>query len=315
MCGGFAETDDEVPARWKECNDPRGRAGCVAIARLSASAALINGFARQETPIQEMKLVRDKGTGDSPTYTWTAPSETEVVTCALFGCPPLVQLSGSIDASGKATAEITNFEQCALRVSQFAPVVSSLTVPSLLLEGAEPSGRLWSSVQNRAFVEQCSDRNASGCPRNLIMLAVGCWAYGPTALIAASRLVDADPTELIDSDPWIVPEGGCADELAGRTCVTSPATATRPAQLGSCRGSTCAQRCVESADCCPPGTQDAGAEDAGADAADAGAGSDGCSQECLCPKSTAKRAGTPYVGQCGERGSDFPIDSMDCQFE
>ena len=351
--GDWTRDDD----RWAECTDPDGGERSCRATTLGfvTAAALTQGFG-----VPEMKITRSDQSGVA-VHSWIAPEQAVTVVCALFGSPPSFQPSETRkDASGKPVIEMTNFRESVLVWRAFASDRSSATIADLLGPAAgsipreldpapqEERGSLGSSVFALGCGTQSQgsgSRYSAGCPRPTTSLSFGCWAYGPTEIVAASLTFSVDPSEQA-SQGWVLGEGECADmehgePTDGRACVL-PLPEGVPQYIpffGTCRDGQCVNRCARDEDCCPTilRTAGSGAGGSGGLTTSTGVGGaggmtstgvggsgglttstgdgGGCPEVCLCPKlGRTGPQGRPFVGQCGAPADGDLIDSEACTF-
>jgi hypothetical protein len=142
-------------------------------------------------------------------FTWSPPSGVRIASCALFGCTPIV-----------ADGAITNYAQCVLR---------SYT--------AQPPGPIVDTVDfqvNRGKREPAR------------LLALGCWLYDQSSLIAATPLEPVSTSEIPNAGQIVqltCPSGSNLDDM--QSCpLPSPL-----AGLGVCVDCKCTARCLSDSDC------------------------------------------------------------------
>lgn len=258
---------------------PGSTAGCrVPRYGQPPDGSLIHGFSASE-----LTLFRNRS-GAATVFTWSAPEHTEWVQCALFACTP------EFLAVDDNTQTIANYSSCVLADESEPPM------------GSFNLGDLHRRV---VWVHYLPQR-----------LAVGCWAYGMTGILAASRLETVGLDEL-PAIPELWSGDGCASGgQNGLACEVSD----RAGWLGSCDKTICRRRCNNATDCelMSPLTPDSGLDAAAPESNDAGLdGEDGdapdvqkdaaprpCSHECV-PISWR-----PDIGMC------VPVDvSMSAQGE
>jgi hypothetical protein len=200
---------------------------------------LIDGF----PGAQELTLTPDTSQQYTQ-FTWTAPPDTVVVTCALFGCLP--EIPGA-DAGAARAGTIVNYDQCVLAQHTFgsASNVFWLGDPSYVYD-PPPAG-----------AQACSRGDAAtaiSLPQQITALVVGCWVYDDVQIIAASPLYPITPGEsyaykafnAFMQEPDECPGMGM---LVGHSCLSGDAGA-----FGTCDCSgRCRPRCLADHDCTEPG--------------------------------------------------------------
>jgi hypothetical protein len=160
-------------------------------------------------------------------FTWTNAGY-EIVHCALFACRPYVRSDGD-------RRFISNFNPCVLAHEPFAPGsgVFDLTNPGL--EYTPPTLSA-----------------STGCPslgpRRITELAVGCWAYDGTRLIAATpmEVIDLRTDNIFNYQTAFVES--CTLESEEKACLMEGS-----GRLGACSRGHCGELCVVDADCVSSG--------------------------------------------------------------
>jgi len=205
--------------------------------------ALRDGFL-----VPEFDLTLDE-TGQ-PTFVWTPPARAELVSCAVFRCPPIFAGSGETTADGlRALQTIYNFASCALIHRVVRADKGSFV---LARQGDEyPCG-------DREPV--CEPSTTSSAPALWTKLTAGCWAYDFSRVVEASTLISLRPDQVagltdpapscdgpdqVSNQKMQVPEAGCdGSGRRGKECY-----AESTASFGTCLDGECRPRCVTALDC------------------------------------------------------------------
>jgi hypothetical protein len=158
-----------------------------------------------------------------PGVTWQAPRDAEYIACAMFSCRPSFAIIGRSPTSRDELKQISNFAQCVLL---FSTAPANRSVLTLGLE---------TLYEERVIC----DRGDAG--RLITELALGCWAYDATSVVAASDLIHVRGS-VLSYVREIPHEDACATD--GAACYDAVADL-----FGVCRGGSCRQRCRTSVDC------------------------------------------------------------------
>jgi hypothetical protein len=208
------------------CAFPAGPAPCVTAADTIPTCrpthfnrlALQLGFA-----VGGMQISIDTTTADSSVQ-WKAPEHAEFMACALFSCMPSFRPIGLSPDDNDELKKIANFDQCVLIFGAF-PAAQSAFVLS----------------RESTYVGPATCLDPQPAPRVVTALAVGCWAYDTTSIIAASDLVHV-PGSLLPQLPQIPHTASC--EHPGTGCYDAGSDL-----FGVCVDGTCRRRCRTAADC------------------------------------------------------------------
>jgi hypothetical protein len=240
---------------------------------LKPETSLTAGF----TNIGRFRLVEGVTEGKAtPVFQWEVPKDAWTVVCALFGCLP------EVEGRNGGPERIVNYDECVIaediyRLDPDAPESTPFSVLGDTGNGFVSPGD--------ARCASLDDRPASQV-RKLTALAVGCWAYSDTKLIAATRLAHLTPGDTGSYNAQIPKTARCGADF-------TPCYESEKSFFGTCHDGVCQPRCTEDADCLPqltPGMTPAGSGGAGGEAAGtAGAGGE-----------------TEALARCGrEHASDF----------
>ena len=156
--------------------------------------------------------------------TWQAPEGTRHIACALFSCDPAFKRIGTSPTEQNELHKISNFEQCVLMFGAFSATQSTFPLRS-----------------DNAY------RGVSSCllteigPRVVNRLAVGCWAYDLTSIIAASDLIPVRGS-LLPSFPLIPHDIACTAD--GDACYDAAAD-----RFGVCLAGMSRAQCTTAVDC------------------------------------------------------------------
>jgi hypothetical protein len=212
---------------------------------MAASTALVQGF-----QTNELELTRTQ----PGSFSVEAPKAAVTLNCGVFvGLPEFdMQHSPGQDPTGA----LKNANACVARYRVFPLDASrsSATNFSLRLDDLEPLPELTSCSTGSALNSGVRGVVAAES------LRLGCWAMSLNQVVAASELLDLDPSELPGYGS--VPLSSCAQASTptdGSNCWLSP-------QIGICRDQVCQVRDGGVADVAPP-TADAGCAAAVNDAA------------------------------------------------
>lgn len=278
-----------VPAAFRTCADTiTGDRWCGAVQNVDGlSALLVSGF-----DVEELSLTKTTPPSGSTELTWSAPPETVLVTCALFGCPPLILPSPTqTDLEGNPVRAILNFDQCVLYSDQFGFANSTFALGRI--PEAPPGPRGDTCAADRA--------GPGGGKRVLSALAAGCWAYDDAGMIRASRLIDIDPAEVPPDNAFVktsCAEGSGSPTPEGWSCLV-PQKELRRGELrafGTCHLGQCARRCIGDVDCLRFAALGAGDGGAGGSSGTGSGGSGGAAQGGGGGSGTACDAGAPCTG-------------------
>lgn len=144
---------------------------------------------------------------------WGDEPEAVAVECALFSCTPEIR---SVPEPGEHLA-IVNVEKCALKLERFDP--------------GDPVGLdLGTGLGERA---------CRAGPLYATQLLTGCWVYGESAIVSASRLHVLAPGDVRHGE--LVPT--CDDVGISASCLRTDET------WGTCSDGTCCARCDTDSDC------------------------------------------------------------------
>ena len=219
----------------------------VPVSRGAERHALTDGF-----HVAGFSLTKgETDTGRFTAFSWKAPSDTVLVHCGLFTCPPEIVKTGSwAKKSGSekkgAIYSIINFDQCA--------------IASELFESKEGVFDLGNEA-NAYWVESEVRCKASRTRKRVVTdLLAGCWAFGPSRIVAATPLESVDPTMMFNYGDIF--DLGCSRAENGGACIPGTGRA-----FGVCVDRTCLNTCVDHRDCAilMPWAVDAGdGDDAGA---------------------------------------------------
>lgn len=227
-------------------------------------------------------------------FTWTPPSDAKIVHCAVFACRPFIPYT-KID--GDPALAISNYDNCVLA-----------------REVIEPASGVF-DLTNPALEYRPKDKGIQGCissgVRRVSELAVGCWAYDTTSVVAATPLVQIVGRGMYNYQGVFAK--ACDATSAGKACFIGDTD-----RLGACRGEACLELCVDSTDCVPPDNvvvgevADAGidafadTQDASDAASDADAGGDSSADAGPPPPPPTCIKEDSYIGWCvpaGDGGS------------
>lgn len=184
---------------------------------------LLDGFAAVQ-----FSLAIDESTAPS-VVSWTTRPEFLFVSCALFTCPP--QIYRSTDAR---TNEIYN-PQCILQGKVFRPETASFRLEPFVDPSAPPK----KSTEHPLPPSACDPAEIPERYEQPSEFLVGCWAYGDTDIIGATKLLEIDPAFV---HPDLVPDfstdcSGPTDP--GKWCILKQ----KPRTLGTCHLGECRERC------------------------------------------------------------------------
>jgi hypothetical protein len=192
------------------------------------------GFNRLTTGASHLALQRGFSVGGMPSFvdtaevpprlTWQAPPGARHVACALFSCPPRFTRAGCSPTDENELFQIDNFEQCVL-LFDAAPA----TQPGFLLS------------HEHAYTDPPRCNASALGPRVVIELAVGCWAYDTTSIVAATELHPIRGSLLAEL-PGIPHDAACP--WAGADCYDATTDV-----FGVCLEGSCRPRCRTHADC------------------------------------------------------------------
>jgi hypothetical protein len=196
----------------------------------------------------------------------------------LFGCLPEIRRADG------GPERIVNYDECVIAedIYRLDPDAPESTPFSVLgdtgNEFVPPGDARCASVLGRPKKQA----------RKLTALAVGCWAYSDTKLIAATRLAHVTPAETGAYDGQVPKSAECGDDF---TSCYDPESDV----FGTCYHGHCSARCTEDPDCLPQLVADEPLGVAGA-AGDPSAGGTGPDDGT---KSRCYRQNTKdYVGVC-----------------
>jgi len=162
--------------------------------------------------------------GATPGVVWQAPHGAEFVACALFSCNPSFVTIGPSPTAAHELKKISNFEQC------------------VLLFGAAPADQsAFALVDENAYQAPERCRGAEPGRQIVAEIAVACWAYDTTSLVAASDLVHV-PGALLSSLSAIPHDRTCASN--GDACYDA-----EDDRFGVCLAGACRSRCTTAVDC------------------------------------------------------------------
>ena len=162
----------------------------------------------------------------APSFRWSAPQGTLAVQCALFACPPIIEVDQDVGAGVMSIAgrAIVNYDACVLLEGTFSPDAGAVLLEAMRL----PKRRTCTSYAP-----------VVAAPPAMTGIAMGCWFYGETAILAATSLAAVDPAAAADLVEGISPnctgDGRSACPLDGG--------------MGICVGETCTPRCRTHEDC------------------------------------------------------------------
>jgi hypothetical protein len=207
VCAGIA---DASACRWRpppiEAIDP---------------LALVDGFI---TVPMEMHVTASPALG----FAWTSPPDARFVACALFTCHPTFTARESDDpaTTPHPSSWIANAGACILHLQ-----VSSASPPSAPVEKPRSVGAP-SCVADRQY------------DRVIDFVAAGCWAYDPTRIVAASRLVPLSASDVAAAPVNIPTRASC--ERDNDACYDD---SHAHQFFGACLRGTCQPRCTSAEDC------------------------------------------------------------------
>ncbi|NVB36628.1 hypothetical protein G6O69_02205 [Pseudenhygromyxa sp. WMMC2535] len=178
---------------------------------------LIDGFGVPElsSTLEEVKLVEGSEGAEIVGYEleWTAPEESVLVTCALFTCPPVFDVSGSV-------VDIANFDRCVSALSYTSETAGTFS------PGDSENAYIPGADAYAALAPGCPLPDSGDNPREgqaVTALLVGCWAYDEWSLIRASKLYYVGSEFVIDTNESLARgvDGDCLDDDVGegRSCV------------------------------------------------------------------------------------------------
>jgi hypothetical protein len=174
-------------------------------------------------------------TAADPSVQWQAPEHAEFMACALFSCSPSFFPIGQSPDDEDELSKIMNFKQCVVLFGAF-PAAQSAFVLS----------------RESTYFGAASCTASRSAPRVVTSLAVGCWAYDSTSIVAASDLVHI-PGSLLSQLPQIPHAGSCLED--GTACYDASKD-----MFGVCVEHECRRRCRSAVDCAllddAPGTGD-----------------------------------------------------------
>ena len=243
---------------------------------LKPETSLTAGF----TNIGRFRLVEGVTEGKAtPVFQWEVPKDAWTVVCALFGCLP------EVDSHGGGPERIANYDECVIaediyRLDLDAPESTPFSVLGDTGNGFVSPGD--------ARCGALDDRPPSQV-RKLTALAVGCWAYSDTKLIAATRLAHLTPGDTGSYNGQVPKTAQCGADF-------TPCYESEKNFFGTCHDGACQPRCTVDADCLPqlaPGMTPAGTGGAGGEAAPGTAGAGG-EAEAHCGREQA----SDFVGVC-----------------
>lgn len=170
---------------------------------------------------------------------WPAAEDYVSVSCAVFACVPLFEDN-----------EISNAAECILRYASFPATAATGDL--------DASGRPPPTPPDTTAPATIDPATSPAA-----ILRVGCWAYGETQIVAASKLAPLPPEQAMKviskaqraKDPFFAAyTDDCADN-DGKWCDFSDAPDRR--SIGTCQGGACRMRCTVEAS----GSADAGPPD------------------------------------------------------
>lgn len=168
--------------------------------------------------------------GVSPGVVWQAPRNAEFVACALFSCNPSFEVIGLSPTGRHELKKIVNFEQC------------------VLLFGAAPASQsAFALVEENVYHESPRCEQPEAAERVVNDLAVACWAYDTTSILAASDLVHV-PGSLLPGLSVIPHDSACMIHPDGSSCYEQAED-----RFGVCLGGVCRSRCRTRVDCVTAG--------------------------------------------------------------
>jgi hypothetical protein len=144
------------------------------------------------------------------------PSEAVAAQCAVFTCPPEVVYS-------KNGYLIYTYDKCAWLEMGIQPPAGSFSL---------------AAAPERHSICQ----GAVDVPPVVTNLLAGCWIYGPTEILAATRLFSVDPATLPAPHLYVSAEACTTSE--GMSCY-----GLSEVDFGVCRWGRCVERCVVDSDC------------------------------------------------------------------
>jgi hypothetical protein len=210
-------------------------------------------------------------------FTWEPPVDTSIVHCALFACRPTVRQH---TRDGEQVREIVNYDNCVIARELFEPGsgVFDLTNPALQY------------TPKTTPAPGC----VSGGPRRVSELAVACWAYDTTSLIAATPMEAIDGKGMYNYHDLFVDDCGADHDgpVTNRACIVEES-----GRIGSCFAGACHELCVDNADCLPPDVVREPILDAGSDAGGGDADVEGGGDAATPELSVCFKEGY-YVGVC-----------------
>jgi hypothetical protein len=192
--------------------------------------------------------------GEDLSFTYTAPEDTVIVTCAIFRCMPVLE-GGEVtrlDIDGAKAPDFhkptfVNFDQCVLNYQQYVGAAGEVVPKEMrppesarsvdcAYAASTPAGPLQPcTVLNcPGSLYACGDetlstvswqRFATSCPITTRLL-LGCWSMDSHRVTAATLLEELAPTDVANFCRYFADEG-CSDGTRGRAC-SLPAPFTRP---------------------------------------------------------------------------------------
>lgn len=202
----------------------------------TSQRALLHGFAVEE---MDAALI----TEDAYELQWTRPEGATLVSCVLLSCPPAFRIRTS---GGEWRApddprrvEIANFHNCAIASELSTRTEGSFNLRerdnqhiAVDVEGA-PSDESAALGEN---VQACPD-TAHGCAP-VAELVAGCWAYGNSKILAATRLFTIDPRKIYAYHQVFALDGECGTDPDNlfRACVRESAPETEDMGTGTDTG-------------------------------------------------------------------------------
>lgn len=226
-CGYFASDwphASDAEQKFLTCYGAIGSRVCAVPATRSGNRqALTKGF---RVGSFSLERVATGQYADRLAFTWKAPDGAEVVHCALFACRPAVRETVRDDQRHR---DIANYQNCVLAKEIFQPAsgIFDLTNPALAFEPRPPKP---------------ADACVEAGPRRISELAVGCWAYDTTELIAATPMEVVDGRGMYNFQDAFAP--ACDSPAEGKACFLGGSE-----RIGACHSGQCRELCVDNADC------------------------------------------------------------------
>lgn len=279
---GWPISHGPPPPMLDKCGGDAGGRRCeLPPTRSSARQALTTGF---HVKAFELRPLPGDGSVDRVAFTWAPPTDASIVHCALFACRPVIR-----------TRSIANFDSCVLADELFdsGSGVFDLANPDLEFHPRDLTD------------DEENDCRSTG-PRRISELAVGCWAYDTTHIIAATPMLSITGKGIYNYQDAFA--DACSPEMEGKSCLVSAS-----GRLGACHAGDCRELCVDNSDC-DHGTVVVTGSDGGGGAdgssQDAGSTPDGSSQDAgSTPDASSQDAGNTPDALAPDAAADSSVSA------